>query len=284
MKEHYIDFERERDFGQIFNDTFAFLKQEYKRLGRVLIFYIIPLLTITAIFSTLLQYRNQTGIFSQDPQFFLGNNMTMILINLLVSLVAQSIMASGIYGYISLYVEKGRNGFSPSDVWNKFTRVFLPVIFTSIIVSLIVVAGTLLFIIPGIYLAVSLSIILLIVVHEQDSLGYSLTRSFDLTRIQWWWTFLLIIVVYVLAIILIYILAIPTSVITDIYGISTITSASVPERIKITLVILNVLTNILGTVLYVIPYTALSFQYFNLAKKKEGPSAMDKIDEINEDE
>ena len=169
-------------------------------------------------------------------------------------------------------------------MWNKFTRVFLSVIFTSIIVSLIVVAGTLLFIIPGIYLAVSLSIILLIVVHEQDSLGYSLTRSFDLTRIQWWWTFLLIIVVYVLAIILIYILAIPTSVITDIYGISTITSVSVPERIKITLVILNVLTNIFGTVLYVIPYTALSFQYFNLAKKKEGPSAMDKIDEINEDE
>ncbi len=285
MEEHYIDFRRERDFGQVFNDTFAFLKQEYKRLGKVLLFYVIPLLVITSIFSTVIQYRNLAGIFSQNPGNMLGSNMAMILINLLISVVAQTIMAGGIYGYISLYVEKGRDGFSLGDVWDKITRFFWPIIFTSIVVGLIVVAGAIFFIIPGIYLAVSLSLILFIVVHEQDGLGYSFSRSFELTRIQWWWTFLLIIVVYVLVIILIYILAIPTTIIMSVYGLHAITqSASIPEGITITLIVLNVLTNILGTVLYVIPYTALSFQYFNLVEIKESPSLMDKIDEINEDE
>ena len=70
-----------------------------------------------------------------------------------------------------------------------------------------------------------------------------------------------------------------------IYGINTLAhSAAFPESIKIILIVLNVLTTILGTVLYVIPYTAIAFQYFNLVEIKESPSLMDKIDEIKKDE
>ena len=285
MEEHYIDFRHERDFGQIFNDTFAFLKQEYKRLGKVLLFYVVPLLAITSIFSTIIQYRNLTGIFSQGTGNMFRNNLAMYLISLLITVVAQTILAGGIYGYISLYVDKGRDGFSLGDVWDKITKFFWPIIFTNIVVGLVVIAGTVFFIVPGIYLAVSLSLIIFIVMHEQDSLGYSFSRSFELTRIQWWWTFLLIIVVYVLVIILIYILAVPAYVIMAIYGINTLAhSAAFPESIKIILIVLNVLTTILGTVLYVIPYTAIAFQYFNLVEIKESPSLMDKIDEIKKDE
>ncbi len=284
-EEQHIDFRRNRDFGEIFNDTFIFLKQEYKKLGKIILFYIIPPLVVTSVLSTVIQYNNSAGLFSQNPQDLLGVNMTLLVINLLISVVGQTIMACGIYGYISLYVETGPDGFSMSDVWNKITQFFMPVIFTNIVVLLVVIAGTIFFIIPGIYLAVSLSLILFIVVHEQDGLGYSFTRSFVLTRIKWWWTFLLIIVFYALVLILIYTIALPETIIMEKYGIHAITaSATIPEGITTTLITLNILINILGTILYIIPYTALAFQYFNLVEIRESNSSTNRTDETDKDE
>ena len=54
-----INFKQERDFGDLFNATFGFISQEFKRLGTAILYFVVPFLLLTAIAMTIYSVKSQ---------------------------------------------------------------------------------------------------------------------------------------------------------------------------------------------------------------------------------
>ncbi len=55
MNPQKIEFQRYRDFGQIINATFEFLRENFKQLAKAVIFLVGPFILLTGIFGGLYQ-------------------------------------------------------------------------------------------------------------------------------------------------------------------------------------------------------------------------------------
>jgi hypothetical protein len=285
METNYIKLRQERDFGEVFNATFMFLKQEYKGLGKVLLYYTLPLVLLTALASALYQSKVGKVAFDPaqmgDPVTFLHNFLQYYLLLMFMYLLSHTMLLSTLYGYMALYQEKGREGFTLDDVLKRILKLFVPVFFGGILCGIILFLGLMLCILPGIYLGVSLSLIFISLAVEQKGFGSAFGRTFELTHTGWWWTLLLIIVVYLIVMVISMILSVPAMVAgfsTALHQVSQ--GGGTPQLFSPFFIAYTAIISVISTFLYLIPQTALAFQYFSLVEKKEKPTLLNKIDEI----
>ncbi len=286
-----IDFKQRRDFGDVFNATFAFIRQEIKPLGKAFIYYVLPFLIISAILSVLVGIEQQKSLnaikagdidLETNPFAIMGPTYKYAFLSVLVSLFAMSALSCTIFGYIKLYVTKGKDQFTLADVWAEVKRFMFPVIGASLVVGLITGIGFIFCIVPGIWLGVSLSLTILILVYEENGFSYSLSRSFNLTREDWWITFAIILVSYIIVYLVSLLLSIPAIVM----GMKSLFSAFKESQdgpgmnFSTTFYIMNSVTQLIEYIIISIPLIAIAFQYFNLLEKTEKTSLNEKIEQI----
>src|SRR4030042_4059505 len=120
MEKAPVNFKQERDFGEIFNATFAFIGQEFKSLGRAIFTFVLPILIIAAILMVFIQMEQQkySNALISDPSNsfgYMGSSLVYSLLLLLVVMVALSTLRCTVYGYIKVYVEKGKDHVTMND-------------------------------------------------------------------------------------------------------------------------------------------------------------------------
>lgn len=137
----------------------------------------------------------------------------------------------------------------------------LPLLWVGILTMIVVIAGFILLIIPGIYIAVALMVVVPVLMMEDIRGLKALRRSRDLVKGRWWPTFGLVILgVILIPLILQTILVIPFQLFLFV-NIESVTLRLLVEEM------INVLASILTT-----PFTAavLTVLYFDLRVRKEG--------------
>lgn len=290
MENESIKIKQERDFGEIFNASFGFLRQESRQLGTALLYFVIPVFLIVSLLVVLMQIEQQKALsgFAGDPansgNIFSGSYFLYAFLTLLLFAIGFTTLKCTIYGYIKLYAKHGKDGFTLTDVWGQVQKYFFPLLGTSIVVGIIVGFGFMFCFIPGIYLGVSLSVIYMALFFEDEGFGSAFSRSFDLTKQRWWLTLGLIVVAYIIVYAFNLLLSLPLaaaglkSFFTNMDNMEAIEDFS----FSTTYVIINSLVTIITYMLMIIPATIIAFQYFSLVEIKEKPSLEDKINEINE--
>jgi uncharacterized membrane protein len=174
--------------------------------------------------------------------------------------------------YIALYVEKGRGNFSVADVSARIGSNFWQILFTVILTFIMIAIGYIFCFIPGIYLSVSMCFVYIAITYDKKGFGDALSRSFEISHFQWWSTFLLLIVIYL---ILVLIALIPYFIILiSIIGSMTVTELNdnfspdklieVIRKLSYMLALLTILFSFLS----VIPMVAIAVQYISLAETK----------------
>lgn len=272
METQPVDFRKERDFGSILNTTFVFIRQEFKPLLKAVMVYSGPFILLTAIATG----YYQSDVF--DMAFFFRNFQLSafferIFLNLALllcaSVLSYTMMVLTICSYIRLYIDNGKDGFELEDIGRLVARNFLKVFGCTILVFLMIGIGMIFCILPGVYLAVSVSLIYPVMIFGDKGFGNALSGSFSLTHSQWWWTLLLLLVVYLIVGIAAYVFTIPQVVLSLMYGISTIKNgADASGSIKDVMLILTTFSTFINSLLGVVPLIALSLQYFNIVCKK----------------
>lgn len=287
MEKEYIDFQKERDFGQVLNDTFQFIGQEFKPMGQVILIYVLPIIILASVITGVFINNafNWAEMFEYAETFPpVGNFFGQVSGAWILSLLSYLFLLLAVYCYISLYVERGRGNFEKEDVWKKMTQNILPVIGTGIVVGLIIGIGLIFCVIPGIYFGVSLSLIFIILIHEGHGFSYSFSRSFELTKLQWWWTLLLLIVFTIIVSITSGIISIPIGINAVFRGIQFAQEKMVTsEFFGPFATAYIVLVNIISYLLYTIIYVAISFQYFNLVEVSKRPTLAERIAAMDAD-
>ncbi len=148
----------------------------------------IPLNILVLIFQVpMLIWSVSSGMFTtsiENPGALAANFGTELIWVLIVSIILSLASAAAVTYGVFLEIT-GRN-INIGECLSKSISVLLPVIFAGIISYIILVVGTILLIVPGIFALMCLFVVIPVVVVEQPGVFRSLGRSAELTKGNRW--------------------------------------------------------------------------------------------------
>ena len=283
MEQKTINFKKEKNFNDLISDTIDFIKQEYKALGKALLTYAGPFVLVSAFLGAMYQ----TDLYSTPGAFGGDNPMSMFqniysnkyFLFLLSGVISNVVIMSVVYSYVLLYISKGKDNFSQENISVMVLKNFASVLLMMVVLSFIIAFGFVFFIIPGLYFSIAFSLVIYAKIAEDISFGEAMSKSMYLIKNDWWFTFGVLIVIYIIAYFAGFIFLIPQMIYTSIYTISIATSSF--EGSSMIFTIVSVIGTFVSTLLYSIVYITIALLYYSQIEKKDKPSLINKIDEIN---
>ncbi len=300
MTQNKIEFMRYRDFGQILNSTFEFIRQNFLPLLKSLIFIVGPFLLITGI---LLGFYQKSVLTIFNITSFSQMGIIALLLIILIFLVTQ-MMLTTVYSFILIYLSKTE--FTPisiEEIWDSvkqnFYKVlglnavifFLFLIYLTVFLLIIVAVsggtsgsglGIFLFFILFIllvFIMVKMCLAYMIMLYERIGIWASIQRSFYLTKNKWWFSFGLIFVLSLIQSLMGFIFQIPQYIIMVTTMFNSLDGSGVSGVTEI----LIMLTSIIAAfqyLLFSLIIIALAFLYFSLVEQKEGKGLIERIESI----
>ncbi len=280
MSESKIKLYKTRDFGAKINSTIEYIRYNFLPLVKLVLLVAVPIgLLISIVFKNLF---GTIASFSANPEMneaealgrmsSLGGNYLLLM---LFGMLTYAFLMATVYTYLKMRdsLEK------PPDVMDVFRRALPRVpglLLLMVLVVIVSFAGLLVFVLPGIYLAIALSIAFPIFLFEDVGVGTAFSKAFKLIRGKWWSTFGLLIVTSLMAGVLSYVFAIPMYAVMFGKMFSAASEAN-PDPAQMMEVFsswymtISMSVMMIGSYLtYLVPMIALGFQYFNLSERKEG--------------
>lgn len=269
MIEKAIDFRKKREPGDIITDSFKFLKQEYKPILKLVGIYVLPFILLYAFVQIELQQKFLGKIDFTDTDKLMAN-IGPVYMNLffagIFSLFVQSLLIATYYSYLEAYVKRGKGNFSLSDITPLLFSNGIMALKANLLLFLVVITGLFLCIVPGLYFANTLSIVVMVYMFERKGTANAFLRTAFLVNKQWWNTLMLNLVAIVLvwsAVMLINLPSMFTDTSVNLFGTEPINVDQLPAWYWP----LSGISSIVGSVLWIIPYTFWAFQYFNLEER-----------------
>lgn len=277
MNPQKIEFQRYRDFGQIINATFEFLRENIKQLAKAVIFLVGPFILLTGIFG---------GLYQKDLFSFTSTTTSLsefgisFGLYILFAILSIMILISTVYSYIMIYLKKEDElPIEVDDVWIKVKDNVGKTIFFSIGYTIITLLATVLLIIPGIYVSVALMIIYIVGLNEDKGFFDSLSRSFYLVKNKWWFTFGLLIVLSLIQGFLGFLFQVPQYIAMFIIAFNSVDGNGTDSITEIILIVTTIIST-LNFIFYAISLVGIAFHYFSLVEQKEAKGLLDKIESI----
>lgn len=277
MNPQKIEFQRYRDFGQIINATFEFLRENFKQLAKAVIYLVGPFVLLTGIFGGLYQKDlfSFTSTVKSLSEFGIAFGL-YIFFAILTSLV----LVSTVYSYILLYLKRQDDiPIEVDDVWLMVKSKTLKILLFSIGYGLVTVFATVLLIIPGIYVSVALMIIYIVGLNEDKGFFDSMSRSFYLVKNKWWFTFGLLIVLSLIQGFLGFLFQVPQYIAMFVIAFNSMDGNGTDSITEIILIVTTIIST-LNFIFYAISLVGIAFHYFSLVEQKEAKGLLDKIEAI----
>ncbi|MEO6330655.1 MAG: hypothetical protein ABIO55_17105 [Ginsengibacter sp.] len=280
MDEQKVELRKIRDFSDNLNDTILFIRQNLKPLLTCFVTIAGAFMLTSAILTGL--YQNQWGSLIQDilnrkntrttgaVNMFNGS-FFLVLIFAWLNYVAMQVV---VISYVKVYELK--NGKMPliGEVWDVFKKYFLKVFFYSIPISILTALGFFLCLFPGIYLAVVFVPFFAVLIVEDRPFGEAYSRCLKLIKDNFWISFGIYILTYLIAYFCGGIISLVLGSITGLISYFT------TRDIDTTVVLIDAIINIFAFIFYIFYYVAVCMHYFNLSEKYDGIGMMRKLDSI----
>ncbi|ACU02460.1 MULTISPECIES: glycerophosphoryl diester phosphodiesterase membrane domain-containing protein [Pedobacter] len=279
-----LEFKKLREFGEIINDTFLFIKQNFKPLLKVFVYFcgfFIIAGTVTAVMQQMEVKQVAFGNAGGGNPFGVSRVTQLFTINYLLVFVFSMASYTSIYvavlSYIALYMQKGKVAPTPDEVWAYFKYYFFRVFFSSIGITFFFVFCFLLCLVPGIYVFPAMSLFFPVMVLENKGFTDSFSRSFQLLKEQWWVTAGAILIIYVITYASMSLASMPAILLTMV---SVFTKGA--NGLSNTVIILSSVIQHLCYVFLIVPVIGCTLCYFNLAERQESAGLMDRINQLGE--
>ena len=268
------DFRQERDFGAKISATFEFMAAHWRPLGKCLVYFVIPAALLMGLAmgvsqSQMLDSVQQADTVSAAERMRSFNDQFLspyYWLGILSSFISSILLGGTVYGYVLVRMTlPTEQEVTPRLVGEQISR-FAPRMFLSTLaMSILIALGSLLLVVPGMYLAIGLSFSWVVLVLENSSISQAIKRSIYLVKGYWWSTFGLLFVMGIILSLVAAIFQVPSMLafFAKLLHWSFISS-------DVVLVASTMLASVGQMLLYSLLYVALLFQYFNLIEKKEG--------------
>ena len=280
-----LEFKKRRDFGQVINDTFTFMRQNFKPLIKTY-FTFCGLFVLASMSTMLMQQYKMVNIINTVGNGRNTNGLGLgavygieYFLSMLFSLASYSAMTVAILSYIALYVQKGNQAPTIDEVWAYFKYYFFRVFGNSLLLLLMLGVSFLFCLVPGFWLFTFVAMMFPIMVIENGSLGYSFNRSFKIIKDNFWITFGTLIVVWIIVYACMSMIVLPTSLLSMI-GLFSHKS----PHMSLTLTMITTVLQSLCQIFTIIPIITISLAYFSLVEQKESTGLMERISNFGNEE
>lgn len=269
-----------RNFSDNINDTFQFIKQEFKPLLGCYVAICGIFIVLSSVISGLYQRDSMVGfmrIFKglDYQQRSVGDvfNLNYFLI-LFLGTLSYVIMHIVVAVYFKLYNQKGKVSPTIEEVWKATLRYIVPIFFYSIIYGIITFISVFFCLVPFFYFAVVFAPFTLIYVVEEVSFGEGFSRCFNLIRDNYWESLGIYFISYLIYSISAGIIGFIVSLLAG--GISYLTTKDLAAVTGIFTGTLNIFTHIF----YVIFAVSVALNYYNLVERLDGSGLLERIDSL----
>ena len=285
---NYIEFKKQRELGEILSDSFVFIRNEFKPfLGTILKivgpYILVMLISMGFYMYTIGDIFNLTAIGNTTISTYSPLIMVLAVVALLLSSIAAYVLAQGtVLHYIKSYIDN-RGSTNYDEIRSGVYGSFWSLIGLGIIVGLSVFIGAMFCLIPGIYLAVPLSVSFAILVFLKKDTMESYQYSFTLIKENWWITFATLFVIYIIVAIASYAFSLPTIIYSWI-KMGVFSGEMDAENFNVfndpIYLLLNILSTLVQFLMNIIFLVATSLIFFNLNEKKNFTGTFERIESL----
>ncbi len=303
-----IELRKSRGFGEQINVTFAFIRENYKKLGKSVLYICGPPSILAGILmgSNVFLLLNALGDLESgglsDSYGWMGLGF---IGGIIVSLLASVLMTAVVNQYVFLYMERGYDGFEFEDVWDAakgsigkvFVTMFCLVLLLAALyliwIGLVMALGVfgvvlVVLLVPVmIYFAIALNPLFTVRLYEDAGIGEAISRSIELVKGNWWLTLGVVWIVSMVASFFASILAVPAYIVYMIAIFSAMENGGDLSGLSEHGVIITVFITLYMVASYLVnavPLLASTLQYFNLVEKHEGVGMIDRIEQLGRDD
>lgn len=283
-----IEFRRVRDFSETINDSFSFLKLQFKALFKPLV-YICGFFVVATMTTQVLQQLKTVKLVglakaSAAGSGFIPTDMSSYTFGieyfllLLFSMLSISAVYLVTYCYIKLYKDKSNTSPGLEEVWTLFKQYIIRFFVASLLLTILLVIGFIFCLIPGFYLMPLVSLTLPILVMEDKGITDSFSRSTHLIKEHWWKTFGILFIAGIITYFSMSILGIPSALLS--FGAVFLQNS--PTLVLFGSIFSSMLTAI-ANLFYVFPAVVSTLCYFSLCEEKDGSGLFERIEQFGTD-
>jgi len=272
-----IRLRKKRGFGDIISDAFDYFKIHWKNLFKYLSLTALPIYVLGSIVAGLGMRFNPAV--NSDP----GKVMSFIAFlygGFFIIMLGFVFMTWIVIEYMNLSLHLSKDEITLKKVMKGLTKSLGYYILGTFLIGIILFVSAIFFMIPSIYFGVVFSIFFFAIGIERIDPGAAITRSFELIRGRWWYTFLLSIPVGIIQFSLTYSLLIP------FHGAQwlRIYFSSSSDMLAVSTDLFSILSTVVGFIVmslgYVFPAIACGVNYFSLVERREEKGLKERIEAI----
>lgn len=256
-----------RDLDEVVRDSITFLRQNFKPLLKSYFTICGVFLIIGLIVSIVNYFEMQMHLEEGTSVFTIAYFLSMLFSILNITSTTVTTLC-----FITLYREKGNEAPSTQEVWSYFKFYFMRILGATFIIAVLAILGTIFCILPGIYLFTVLGLTLPIIVMENATFNYAISRCFHIIKNNWWRVFGSIVVIYFVLLAVYAVVALPVGLLAEVYATASGTTIA-----KIYTVPMLLMSGCLQF-LYILPVISLALNYYNLTELSDGTSLLSRIE------
>lgn len=320
MRKDTIILQQERDFSDKINASFTFVSQNFRTLFLSVLYFAGPLSLIGGIANGIVQSNNlnfvssgatrprgteSNDIFANSFGDSFAHLFTLNYLIATIFLILASIMVAITVFSLLMEYQENSESLTIERVWTRMQTFFMPVlgsyaisilIFILIIIVFAAMIGAMITGVGGviggflsaiigmvglvvvIYSFVTFSLSPAIVAFEGVGAWEALGKAKFLIEDRWWSTFGLIVIISIINSFVAMIFGVPAMIVTSMKVLKIGGGISG----NISLIVTTMISTVGQVVISSLIYVAISFQYFNLAEKREGNGLKLLIKEIGQ--
>lgn|SRR5690606_21315334 len=314
-----IDFRQARDFGGVMSVTYQFLRQNIKGLAKCLLFFAAPAVLLGNIFyyEIISQQMKLSGAaYSGSPfgvdEYYVSANFWMSLLGALVFMLIGGVSTvTTTHAYILKYREKQGAPIDVGEVWKKSRSLFwntfgamffyycgmsislgllmiplaILIFITSLISPLFSTIAILLYVVTLFVLCIYFAMVFFICNKEDINFFAALGRLTKLTKGKFWNTVGVGAVNVYIHLVFSTLFAIPWYIFIYVYSLHNISSGPMASQAfwqEAITMFFFMIYSLAGTLLAVLPLTALAMQYFSLSERLEAKGLLTRIENFGQ--
>ncbi len=311
MERKEIEFRKARDFGEKFNATFEFLRQEFKLLFKGILYIAGPFIAIAGVLGAYYQKYSLSllNITSENPAEFFTRDLGISATGLVISSILAYVLTFAVVSeYVKLYMNAGNKSVDfislrsavRKNVLQYFGSAFgyfMLIILVSIVAGMFLVGIVMLdilllniFVFLGFFILIFIITLLFYITYiiynleNSDFFGAG-RRSLRLLKGNWMSTLGLLIVAWIFVAIANIIFTLPNSILTMIGILHQVDNSDAVQLSfieELAFGLTSFIASAGGYFMTVILMLILIFQYFNLVEQLDATGLIQRIDEMGE--
>lgn len=306
MNQEKINYRVARDFGETFNVSIKFLRQNYKLLLQSLILLAGPFILITAISGAFYQANAIETMSSGRTKNIFSQFGWNYFLFITASIVSNLVIIGVVYSFMIEYMEKGFGNFQLNDVAKRltsnlgnilsvfFSLTFLIILFLGAIIGIFIAIGTalpwlavllgficvigLLILFPP--LMWQLSVVYIVKMTDNENVFDSYGKTKTVMKGNFWWTWVIVICSSLAIGVISFVFSLPQVIYQMVEMFSRMRGDN--SEVSIVFLIVATICTFCTSILYSLLYLVSAFHYFSLNEKKEGTGLMERINDIGQ--